>query len=122
MEVLINRFPIDIELELGANFTERTTYTGIYNISGLGFDMSFRVQCSENYYGPNCTQCVLYGYDPALNCAMCFPDFIRMGSNCSRSVESTEEMISAVTTDRTGVTSRSADTPRLPHDMGKFVA
>ena len=54
-EVIINRFPIDLELELGTNFTERTTYTGIYNISGLEFDMSFRVQCSENYYGPNCT-------------------------------------------------------------------
>ena len=55
MEAIINRFPIDLELELGANITERTTYIGIYNISGLGFDMSFRVQCSENYYGPNCT-------------------------------------------------------------------
>ena len=54
-EAIINRFPIDLELKLGADFTERTTYTGIYNIAGLGFDMSFRVQCSENYYGPNCT-------------------------------------------------------------------
>ena len=57
-EVLINRFPIDLELELGAAFTERTTYTGVYNmilLCDLGFDMSFRVQCSENYYGPNCT-------------------------------------------------------------------
>ena len=52
---IINRFPINLELTPGPNFTERTTYTGIYNISGLGFDMSFRVQCSENYYGPNCT-------------------------------------------------------------------
>ena len=51
MEAVINRFPIDLELELGASFTERATYTGIYNISGLGFDVSFRVQCSENYYG-----------------------------------------------------------------------
>ena len=48
-EFLINRFPIDLVLELGADFTERTTYTGIYNISGLGFDMSFRVQCFVNY-------------------------------------------------------------------------
>ena len=55
MLAIINRFPIDLELIPEANFTERTTYTGIYNISGLGFDMSFRVQCSENYYGPNCT-------------------------------------------------------------------
>ena len=55
MEVIINRFPIDIELELGTDFTDKTTYTGTYNIPGLGFDMSFGVQCSENYYGPNCT-------------------------------------------------------------------
>ena len=54
IEVFINHFPINLELELGAAFTERTTYTGIYNISDLGFDMSFRVQCSENYHGPNC--------------------------------------------------------------------
>jgi hypothetical protein len=88
-EVIINRFPIDLELELGAAFTERTTYTGIYNISGLGFDMSFRVQCSRNYYGPNCTTfcapmeglytcdsrgniiCVQSGRDPVTNCTTC---------------------------------------------------
>ena len=86
MEAIINRFPIDLELELGASFTERTTYTGIYNISGLGFDMSFRVQCSENYYGPNCNRfcegvytcdsqgrvvCVYDNQDPATNCTTC---------------------------------------------------
>ena len=58
-EAIINCFPIDLELSPGPSFTERTTYTGIYNISGLGFDMSFRVQCSENYYGPDCnTFCI----------------------------------------------------------------
>ena len=53
--VTIVRFPIDLELSLGSNFTERTTYntqSGSYNIS---LDMSFRVQCLENYFGPNCT-------------------------------------------------------------------
>ena len=90
IEVIINRFPIDLELELGANFTERTTYTGIYNISGLGFDMSFRVQCSENYYGPDCTTFCepmegVYTYDnegraiciqdPATNYTASFPQF-----------------------------------------------
>ena len=53
-EAIINRFPIDLELDPGTNFTERTTYTGIYNISGVGFDMSFRVQCADNFFGPNC--------------------------------------------------------------------
>ena len=54
-EAIINRFPIDLELNPGPNFTERTTYTGFYNISDVGFDISFRVQCLENYFGPNCT-------------------------------------------------------------------
>ena len=98
-EVLINRFPIDLELELGAAFTERTTYTGIYNISGLGFDMSFRVQCSENYYGPNCTTfcepmegvyncsrggsilCLQEHRNPATNCSTCLPQFTREKCN-----------------------------------------
>ena len=89
MEAIISRFPIDLELELGMNFTERTTYTGIYSISGLGFDMSFRVQCSENYYSPNCATfcepvegvytcdsegrvvCAALNLDPATNCMMC---------------------------------------------------
>ena len=98
-EVLINRFPIDLELEPGAAFTERTTYTGIYNISGLGFDMSFRVQCSENYYGPNCAKfciplknvyncsreegifCLQERQNPVTNCTTCLPQFT--GENCN---------------------------------------
>ena len=102
MEAIINRFPIDLELELGANFTERTTYTGIYNISGLGFDMSFRVQCSENYYGPNCTtvcEPVEGGYtcdsegrvvcnqdnrDPATNCTTCLGSGYDPQQNCTQ--------------------------------------
>ena len=86
-EVIINRFPIDLELELGADFTERTTYTGIYNISGLGFDMSFRVQCSENYYGPNCTTfCVslkdVYVCDSAGG-LICIDSNRDMATNCT---------------------------------------
>ena len=70
-EVLINRFLVNLGLELGAAFTERTTYTGIFNISGLGFIMSFRVQCSENYTSPNCATCLVPGYDPHANCTQC---------------------------------------------------
>ena len=101
MEAIINRFPIDLELELGASFTERTTYTGIYNIPGLGFDMSFRVQCSENYYGPNCTTfcesvegvytcdnegrvvCVYVNRDPTTSCAACLPGRDQL-TNCTK--------------------------------------
>ena len=88
-EVIISRFPINLELNPGSSFAERTTYTGIYSISGLGFDMSFRVQCSENYYGADCnTFCIpleeVYtcnnegmavcgeaNRDPATNCTTC---------------------------------------------------
>ena len=91
-EAIINRFSIDLELNPGADFTERTTYTGIYNISDVGFDMSFRVQCLENYFGPNCTTfcepleavytcdsegryvCLHYR-DPTTNCTTCLPNF-----------------------------------------------
>ena len=104
-KVLINRFPIDLELELGAAFTERTTYTGIYNISGLGFDMSFRVQCSENYYGPNCGTlcepiedlytcdsggsriCLHSGWDPATDCATCITE-MDPKTNCTTCLSS----------------------------------
>ena len=111
-EAIINRFPINLELDSGTSFTDRTTYTGIYNISGLGFDMSFRVQCSENYYGQNCTSCnpvkgvytcsteegvvcihdnrdpatncttCLSGYDPEQNCSQCLMGRT-LSSNCS---------------------------------------
>ena len=97
-EAIINRFPIDLELELRADFTERTTYTGNYNISDMEFDMSFRVQCSENYYGPNCTTfceplndayicsregsivCLQEHRNPTINCTTCLPQFT--GENC----------------------------------------
>ena len=97
-EVIINRFPIYLELQLGVNFTERIAYTGIYNIPGLGFNMSFRVQCSENYYGPNCTtfceplkdvyNCSREGsivflqerQNPTTNFTTCLPQFT--GENC----------------------------------------
>ena len=52
--VYVDRVPIDLQLNLSTEFTERRTYSGIHNISQ--FDMSFRLsgQCAENYYGPQC--------------------------------------------------------------------
>ena len=108
---IINRYPVDLELTLGANFTERTTYTGIYNISGLGFDMSFRVQCAANCCGSSCsckplegiytcddkgnticvhdnrnpaTDCMEceFGRDTAVNCTNCLPGR-DIESNCA---------------------------------------
>ena len=92
-EVLINRFPIDLELDPGAAFTVRENYTGIYSISDLGFDISFRVQCLQDYYGPNCTTfcipledvyecndqgqfvCLKENREPSTNCTTCLPGY-----------------------------------------------
>ena len=87
--MFINHFSIDLQLQPGPNFTDRVNYTGVYNISDLQFEISFRVQCSENYYGPNCTTfcvarqseytcdsegrfvCVQNNRDPTTNCSSC---------------------------------------------------
>ena len=53
-EGIIDRFLINLDqLQLGADLTEQKNYTGIYNISQLA--VSFQVECSENYYGSDCT-------------------------------------------------------------------
>lgn len=79
VEAIINRFPVNLQLELGANFTDRSTYTGIYNTSGQGFDMSFRVQCSENYYGSMCTEyCELGVYERIAVCVQNFTTHCEM--------------------------------------------
>ena len=98
-EAIINRFPINLELQPGPNFT-RANYTGIYNISDLEFDISFRVQCLENYFDPNCTTfcvplegvytcdsqgnfvCSKENREPSTNCTTC-----RLGYNDLRNCE-----------------------------------
>ena len=51
---IIDRFPIDLVLEPSLNFTARKRFSGIYNLTT--FDISFRMECSENYFGLDCTQ------------------------------------------------------------------
>ena len=103
-EVIINRFSIDLELQLGTDFTERMNYTGIYNISEVEFDISFRVQCSENYFGPDCNTlcipvqgvytcdnegqpvCVEVNRDLATNCSQCLPGYNSL-LNCNRCLQ-----------------------------------
>jgi hypothetical protein len=81
---------------------EQRTLVSITYLHGLGFDMSFRVQCSGNYYGPNCTTfcepmeglyicgcqgsiiCVQSGRDPVTNCTTCFPE-LDPETNCTTS-------------------------------------
>ena len=94
---IINRFPIDLELELGRSLTIR--HTGIFNIPRQVFDMSFQVQCSNNYYGSNCSifciptpleevdcnsqegvVCTQNNHDPSANCSSCLQGFL--GENC----------------------------------------
>ena len=96
---IINRFPINQELELGSRLTPRATYTGIFNISRQIFDMSFRVKCSDNYYGRDCSIfcrpqermntcdsqegiiCIQNNRDPSTNCSNCLQAFL--GENCN---------------------------------------
>ena len=83
--VEVDRFLIDLELDIGV--TQRNIYHGNSNFSQ--FDMSFRVQCSENYYGPQCNCSEVAGQfecddegnivcdnnnrDPQTNCTSCLP-------------------------------------------------
>ena len=96
---MLDRFLIDLQLNVSSVFTERTTYYGIHNISQ--FDLSFRLQCSElNYYGPQCDRfcsgvegqftCDSEGNmvcdknrDPATNCTGCLPGY-DLSSNCAQ--------------------------------------
>ena len=87
-EGIVDRFLINLDqLQLGTDLTEQKTYTGIYNISQLA--MSFQVNCSENYYGSDCTTfceavegvyncdgngsivCVEENRDPSTRCTQC---------------------------------------------------
>ncbi len=51
---VIDSLLIDLDnLQLGADFTEETTFTGFHNISHM--TMSFRVDCSPGFCGADCT-------------------------------------------------------------------
>ena len=133
---IINRFPIDLELDPGTNFTDRTTYTGIYNISGVGFDMSFRVQCADNFFGPNCTTfcepvegvytcdregrvvCLHNNQNPATNCTQCLSGY-DPSVNCTQCLSGYDAMTTCVqippdlqfrTTKEPGLTTVSTET------------
>ena len=58
-DTLIDRFPIDLELKPGPDFTLRERFSGVYNI--MTIDVSFRVECSKNYLGSHCSM------DPAMD-------------------------------------------------------
>ena len=121
---IINRFPIDLELDHGTNFTERTTYTGIYNISGLRFDMSFRVQCADNFFGPNCTTfcepvegvytcnregtavCLHNNQDPATNCTQCLFGY-DPSTNCERCIPGYDPLTNCTSSTATSVSLES---------------
>ena len=93
-------FLINLTLNIGPTFTDRTTYYGI-NRSAVTFDLSFRVQCSESYYGPQCNLfcsevaqqlscdnegdivCVNKYRNPETNCTECLP-LRDPSTNCER--------------------------------------
>ncbi|XP_064403204.1 protein psiR-like isoform X3 [Halichondria panicea] len=51
---IIDSLLIDLDnLQLGADFTEEMTFTGFHNVSHM--TISFRVECSPGFCGPDCT-------------------------------------------------------------------
>ena len=52
---IIDIFFIDVVMSNtnSPSFSDRMTFTGIYNNGN--FEMSFRLSCTENYYGQDCT-------------------------------------------------------------------
>ena len=86
---VVDRFLIDLELNISSDPIARTTYSGIHNVSQ--FDLSFGIdgQCSENYHGPQCDvfcmevpgqftcnndgtkMCVNGGFSPESDCTQC---------------------------------------------------
>ena len=88
----VDIFLIDTNLTSGIDFSVPTTYIGM---NGFGrIELSFRLNCTENYYGPDCATfcmernddqghytcdsdgsivCQLGYQDPVTNCTMCIP-------------------------------------------------
>ena len=84
--MVLDRFLIDLELSVFST-TASTTYSGIHNVAQ--FDLSFRIDCSENYHGPQCNvfcmevpgqftcnndgtkMCVNGNLSPESNCTQC---------------------------------------------------
>ena len=106
-EGIIDRFLINLDqLQLGADLTEQKNYTGIYNISQLA--ISFQVECSENYYGSDCTTfceavegvyncdgngsivCVEENRNSSTMCINCSEKYY--GPDCTTFCEAVEEM------------------------------
>ena len=50
--VVLDWFLVDLELSISSGLIARTTYSGIHNVAQ--FDLSFRIDCSENYHDSQC--------------------------------------------------------------------
>ena len=74
-EELIDRFAINVSIPIGTEM-ERTTYQGIFGFAAI--DISFRVVCAEDFYGPNCDM-------PCLDNCTCEPGFT--GEFCATSID-----------------------------------
>ena len=48
---LIDRFAVDIAIPFGST-SERQTYSGLFKLAEI--ELSFRVDCTEHFAGPNC--------------------------------------------------------------------
>ena len=95
---IIDSLLIDLDnLQLGADFTEEMTFTGYHNISHM--TMSFRVECSPGFCGPDCTtngtdpqvaKCQADGsltcydnFDPTTKCTSCLQPDRFTDTDCS---------------------------------------
>ena len=107
----MDRFEIDLELNISTNFTVRTTYFGKHRLSQ--FDLSFKLEgeCGENYYGPLCDRfcqgggelscdsqgnriCAnSSGLDPTTNCTTCLVMGREVANNC-KEVPTTGNLLS----------------------------
>ena len=108
IELVIDGFSIGLgRLQLRAvSFTDRTTTTYtklLFDTPSVTFDLSFRVQCSENCYGLNCTTFCepeegVYTCDnmkgglsicvgsrnPATNCTTCHISSLHLSTDCTQ--------------------------------------
>ena len=83
---VVDRFPIDLELSVSSGPIARTTYSGIHNVAE--FDLSFRIDCSENYHGPQCDVFCMevpgqFTCDSDGN-IVCVNSILTPGSNCTQ--------------------------------------
>lgn len=90
---IIDIFHIDIIMNSTntPTFSDRMIFTGVYNNGN--FELSFRLNCTQNYFGPNCTTFCIERDSPLghFTCGsdgsfVCREGFADPSTNCTRCV------------------------------------